>query len=200
MKKELKYIITGLPRSGTGYMSMLFLSAGVSCGHEKIFNFGRINENSFLEADSSWTALPYLKDFSEKKIIHITRNPLKVINSMYNKDIFRKKGETSSFIMKQIPELSEMENLLDKYIYFWVKWNEKIEEYAQKKFKVEDITANPRGFLSLVGIDIKYNILFAHNDYNRGSRNKAYTIKDLKKSKLYPMLEQKANKYNYSLN
>jgi len=104
----IKFIITGTGRCGTCFISKVFNSLGISCGHESIFGpvgkeevVNRLSGKSepvisevfqlikddikpnlkLLQADSSYMAAPYLDLVPDVKIIHLVRHPLKVISS-----------------------------------------------------------------------------------------------------------------------
>ncbi|RTK93330.1 MAG: hypothetical protein EKK64_10500, partial [Neisseriaceae bacterium] len=118
----IKYLVTGIGRSGTVYMARLLSSLGIMCGHESIFQkdgldfslirlknkkerllsdtsrvaIRDINNKIIYEkeiwfnpqeqiAESSYMSAPFLdnKELKDCKIIHVVRNPLKVISSTY---------------------------------------------------------------------------------------------------------------------
>ena len=62
---NLKYLIVGTGRSGTGYVSQLLTLNGVPCGHEDIFNpwSNTVPSNNEFLADASWLGAPHIKDY-----------------------------------------------------------------------------------------------------------------------------------------
>lgn len=137
--ENLKYIITGTGRCGTGYMSKIFNRSRIPCGHESIFTHTGISLNKKLVADSSAFAVPYIKDFKNTNvtIIHIMRNPIKVLKSLlYHttsfhidekiNDINNKKNKSAIFLKKYYPEIFEYKNIIDKLIMFYYICNNKI--------------------------------------------------------------------------
>lgn len=111
--KKLSFIVTGSGRCGTLCLAKSLSSCGIICGHESIFtnkgldealdrlkgkskiylsHCARMRENNWLpnlediQADSSYLAAPFLnnEEFKDIPIIHVVRNPIKVINSFVN--------------------------------------------------------------------------------------------------------------------
>jgi hypothetical protein len=82
---NLRYIVAGLPRSGTKYISKVFTSLGLDCGHERHFGYDRATVERVAEGiwgDASWMSAPYLKALpSGTVVLHQMRNPINVLNS-----------------------------------------------------------------------------------------------------------------------
>jgi len=201
----LKYIITGMPRSGTQFMAHLFRNAEIPCGHEMFFGFpgmGEYVENA--QADSSWLAGGVLEEWKEKgvKILHITRNPIKVINSLFTRNFFEREGINRGTLFMIYPYIFFPEIMnkkaFDKYILFYIKWNEEIEKYADARVKIEDVNEDltlPFKKLDIpsIGTGIK-----RPEKANQGSKKQVITNDILKNSQLYPQLVQKAKEYGYN--
>ncbi len=83
--KNIEFVITGCGRSGTGYVSELLNSAGLKCGHESVFGIkGPGFNGNHYRADASWFSAPFLSDLPpDVKILHIVRNPAKVVSSFH---------------------------------------------------------------------------------------------------------------------
>lgn len=109
---SLSHIICGTGRCGTVYMSRLFTSLGIPCGHEAVFTYegwnaavnrlhGRDDPDhsavsvadgwstpdlNNIEAESSYMAAPFLgRDLiSNCRVLHVVRHPVRVINSFCN--------------------------------------------------------------------------------------------------------------------
>lgn len=81
---RLRVIVTGCGRSGTTYMSEVLNAAGLRCGHERAFTVLGPRSRPDLDAESSWYAAPYLDRVDEStKVIHIVRNPSRVVHSFF---------------------------------------------------------------------------------------------------------------------
>lgn len=86
----MKFIITGCGRSGTNYVAERLNSFGIKCGHESVFRVTGAKENlGNYDGDSSWFSAPFLgKQYPSTKILHIVRDPKKVIESFHRIGLF----------------------------------------------------------------------------------------------------------------
>lgn len=163
---NLDYIVTSTGRSGTLYVANLLTSLGVRCSHEGVFTNQGIEKaieilNGFEEiknsevsegdnlsvnfheedyvADSSYMSAPFLHIFENSKIIHIVRNPFKVVSSFVKFGYFLNTTPTEQennpshiayeqFIYNNIPELSEKMHQIDRAFLYYIKWNQLIEK------------------------------------------------------------------------
>jgi hypothetical protein len=91
---KLRFLATGLAHSGTGYVAKVLTSMGIICGHEHVFMMSGVRTDFSgpgpwghgwheMRAESSWPAASHLDHPYIKKahIIHIVRDPLRVIES-----------------------------------------------------------------------------------------------------------------------
>src|SRR5688572_3038641 len=76
-----RFVIVGTGRCGTTYTAELLTQSGVPCGHESIFSYTGMNYCFGYEGDASWLALPHLGGY-QGIVVHQTRHPLAVINSL----------------------------------------------------------------------------------------------------------------------
>lgn len=165
----IKYIITGTGRCGTLNMAHNFTLAGIPCGHESIFNpeglqgakdrlsgKKRIEASQvsmrdesiwfdplMLKADSSYMAAPFLGEeiIKDAQIIHLVRNPLKVISSFVkNLGYFRnlKNSSWEKFMCRHVPDLLETDDHLERACIYYLKWNEMIEQHDTIFHRIED--------------------------------------------------------------
>jgi hypothetical protein len=200
----IKYLITGLPRSGTKFMARLFTKAGIPCGHEMIFGFPGIAE--YVEkpqAESSWLAMPKLQELREAGtyIIHLTRNPIKIINSLFIRKFFEREEINVGTFYEIFPQILFKEILdrkgIDKYIIFFLKWNQEIQKHAHMRIKLEDVNEDITLPFDLLGIPQVGIGLKAPERANQGPQKRVITEELLKTSQLYPQLIQKAKEYGY---
>ena len=185
--KKLKYLVTGTGRSGTVYMSRFLTSVGIMCGHESIFTPQGINEASMrlthvnniktskvslIEndnwfdhnlqiAESSYMSCPFLQHdiLKDTKIIHVIRNPLKVISSTFIDAKFlddNNKGQKrySDFVYQFLPNLKNIVNRLERVTCYYILWNEMVKKNSINKnyylHKIEDgINKNIFDFLEI---------------------------------------------------
>lgn len=85
MAKDNFFVITGCGRSGTQYLAECLLASGIDCTHEQVFRRTGVTKNSALpQGDSSWYAASRIQSLpSNTPVIHIVRNPVKVVTSLY---------------------------------------------------------------------------------------------------------------------
>lgn len=189
MHDELKIISTGTGRCGTAYMAKLLTSVGIPCGHESLFTNKGISEYKYrilnrkkikfsdctmsvmepwtdpksIVADSSYMAAPFLNLF-ECKLIHLFRDPIKVISSFFyvlkyfrypkqfNLDI---EGEYQDFIKKHC-EFCFYEKLkpIDRVAVYFIEWNNMIEKKSvNKKIFLYNIEDDPKNLFDFLEID-----------------------------------------------
>jgi hypothetical protein len=152
-------------------MSQLLSSIGVTCTHEGIFDYAGLEtainrlENpqtikvseisskefgnwvkSDIEAESSYMAAPYLDAgfLKHTKIIHIVRDPIRVINSfVLGLKYFKSHNPEAShaikganyerFIHQHVPAMSIETDPFTRAALYYVKWNELIEQRVRKE-------------------------------------------------------------------
>lgn len=80
-----RFVVTGMPRSGTTYTAAVLCRLGLDCGHEEVFHphtsgftgFGR------WDGDASWLAVPFLDQLPpDVRVVHQVRHPLRVAGSL----------------------------------------------------------------------------------------------------------------------
>lgn len=151
MELDLKYIVVGTGRCGTVYMARVLTELGFPCGHETIFNergiflqskdwdLSKISQETtgnWLEdktkivADSSYMAVPHMYNFPNSKIIHVIRDPIKVIRSFfYGMNYFcssKASNPWEEYIYKYLPELKKDMTQIERCCLYYVLWNEMI--------------------------------------------------------------------------
>lgn len=89
--------------------------------------------SKIIVADSSLYSAPFLNDKSiqKTKIIHLVRNPIKVVSSfVLNSNIFNNsllnESKYKKFIFDQIPELIGIKNPIERALFYFNVWNKKI--------------------------------------------------------------------------
>lgn len=153
---ELKYIVTGTGRCGTCFCAKMLTSVGIPCGHESVYTLDgvvspfRLSDASLedhktfallepwvdpriIVADSSYLAAPHIKD-CKATIIHVVREPMLVISSFLDhlkggNGYFKNDMDAyEKYIHRYLPGLNKIYDPVEKACYFYVKWNEMIEE------------------------------------------------------------------------
>lgn len=82
---NIRYVVAGLPRSGTKYIAKVLSGLGLDCGHENYFRLEQCISTRPVDGvwgDSSWMVAPYIYRLPPGTIVfHQLRDPLKVLNS-----------------------------------------------------------------------------------------------------------------------
>ena len=200
----IQYIVTGTPRSGTGFTSQLLTSGGLKIGHEMFFGMpGAGFYPRGAVGDCSWLAVPYLRNYPNAKKIHIVRNPLKTISSMLHArnldDVQIANNMYCYYKVKHLPEIMQWKGL-NRYLFFWTVWNNVAEKECEKRFKLENIAKNPAPLFKHLGINTKGKKLYkkVYNQYSDVSYLKLKDLKGCEKSLVKTFVEQ-AKKYGYNL-
>lgn len=176
---DLRYIVTGTARSGTLFMANVLTSIGYPCTHEAIFTpqgldkadrvikekepaiSSKISRGSNLSdyeldivAESSYMAAPFLSKF-DATVIHVVRNPVKVVASMIGShfryfldsqptflDEVPDKIIYEQFIFSYLEELYQEMTQIDRCCLFYIRWNEMIEKSGRVtiRHRIEDGT------------------------------------------------------------
>jgi len=155
-----------------------------------------------IVAESSYMAAPFLESniLEGTKIIHLVRNPIKVINSFCNYvDYFQEDKPTNlyeKFIWEYVPELSEIESQYDRAAWFYVRWNQMIDSACVDLFhRIED---GPEPVLEFVGKSGDY---FDDRDINTLKRHGSphFTFEQLESEEIKKSLTEVADRYGYHI-
>ncbi len=127
------------------------------------------------ESDSSYMSAPFLdhETLINTKIIHLVRNPIKVVNSFVNSlnyfsenynhynDVYQKN------IKQIIPELNKNMSQIERACLYYVMWNELIEtKLKYKKYLFHRIEDDMQPILDYIGYKDDRRILFADKEIN----------------------------------
>ena len=196
-RNNLRYIIVGTGRSGTKYTSYNLNLNDIVCGHENIFNPEKAfpeKDNKFI-AESSWLAVPYLKYYTDLKLYHVVRDPVKVIESYVNRGFFS--GEDpyapsyKKFLIKHLPEISDISDSVEASIFHVVEWSKLIKKVVGTKFyKLET------DFVELLeDIGIQDPKIYQNKKFNTNIRTKYFklnlsSVKDPYRKMIYEHMEE----------
>lgn len=187
MQINLDYIITGTGRCGTLFAANFLTSAGAPCSHEAIFtplgidfamevlSGARLAKNSEISkgsilsddkkriaAESSFMSAPFLNMFERTKVIHMVRNPLKVVRSFMgmgyftNPFVFFEESPYEFFIYENMPELREEMSQLERTCLYWILWNELIENTGRVSYR-HNLEASTDGLSNFTRLKGKYS-------------------------------------------
>lgn len=108
-----------------------------------------------IEADSSYMAAPFLREdiLAHTKVIHLVRNPIRVVNSFCNYLYYFKHTQPLNAyeknIYSHIPELTDSHSVYDRGCLYYVKWNQIIEDSNPDFFhRAED---DPKALMDFLG-------------------------------------------------
>ena len=232
---DLKYVITGTGRCGTLFMANLFTSMGFPCTHEAIFTpkglewatevmegkrqrvSSRISEGRILVddaddcvAESSYMAAPFLeRTKTETKVVHVVRNPMKVIASLTGEEFMQFTNSTpthfeqdpnhieyENFIYEHVPEMTREDiGQLDRACLFYLRWNEMIEKSNRAFFhRIEDGTDKIKEF---VGFEGEY--YYDNKTCNSFQKKRQWSISELTDGSVKAELKNMADRYGYKI-
>lgn len=152
-----------------------------------------------IVADSSYMAAPFLNQFTNAKVVQVTRNPIKVIDSFVNHlDYFTHHYPTNqweNFIYQHLPELKEDLPVYDRAALFYILWNQMIEGHADLRCKIED---GPNAVLEFVG---KAGYPHYNEKVNsvRKMNKKIFTLDGIESKEIASRLKQKSDEYGYKV-
>ncbi len=197
---NLDFLVVGTGRCGTGYCSKIFTDAGRNCGHEAIFTpKGPVRSN--LEGDSSWLAVPWLHALpTDIKIVHVVRNPLKVLRSwLFDQHNVISLNPTQvskiySDYMLYYYDIESQETAVDKAAFYYLECNRAIETCITEQhrpyrlFRVED---DPATIIRWVGSkkDVDFSKWVGYNSRDQKIADDNDVLVLLQQSVYYPELK-----------
>lgn len=137
-----RFAVIGTGRCGTGYTAALLKANGHNVGHEKWWRAGLPGQQSGLDGDVSWLALPDIEtgDWSGS-VAHIVRHPQRVVESLVGTRFFHPTERESPFVqfaythMPGLPDNDPVEAAVE----WWVQWNRRCAAVADVTLRVEDL-------------------------------------------------------------
>ncbi|MCL2932552.1 MAG: sulfotransferase domain-containing protein [Trichodesmium sp. MAG_R03] len=218
-KIDFKYLVVGTARSGTKFMAYAFRSVGIKCGHESFFGAPsrkqlylteqvvgqRMLNHPELEADSSWLAVPFLKTECVPKdvsIIHLTRHPQKVIESLIAIGFFRRNHcFYTNYALLNTPQIKSSDSELTKCCKWYLYWHNKIEQSGRQliHYRLED---TPAILFNRLNINYDgYKIFDDIKTNTRDSENRRHInlIEEIEEPNLLKQIIEIAQRYGYSI-
>jgi len=171
-------LVTGFPRSGTGYTARTLRFAGLDVGHEKVGSDGVVSWWHLLGADKF------------DKVFHQVRNPIDTISSAMtiNNSSIRKLSTITE------PNVDKLKFLMQS----WLDWNELAESKAQMTYRVEDVEDLFPILRKEMGI--KGGFPNVRTTINK-REHEVLSVEDLRKvdSELTDKIIERARQYGYKL-
>lgn len=112
-------LVTGHPRSGTGYMAALMRAHGFNVGHEKVERDGISSWQWAVDSDVVPDGDPRCSRDTETTIL-VVRNPLQVIAS----SAFTLRPRSWAFMAKYIGPLPSKATPVKRAMVTWCRWND----------------------------------------------------------------------------
>ncbi len=152
-----RVLVTGCARSGTGYTAALLTRLGVDCGHERLYEPGRIQAAGkgrldvapgwpkAVAAESSWLAAPFLRSLHPGTLVlHQVRHPLEVMRSKLRTRFFETPTAYLDLAAAHLAQLQRGSSL-ERAARYWVGWNELVERAERwtslryRRHRLEDV-------------------------------------------------------------
>lgn len=174
---ELKILVVGTGRCGTGYLAHCLERSGVACGHEAIFHHwseqrvrSRLSSSNF-EAESSWAAAPFLAAGwlpPGVKIVHLTRSPVRVVKSFHDINFFsgeRVQKPLNQIVYRNTSIRPETQDRMASSVTHYYEWNALIVERLMAAgrpslmLRLEDLISAPAAkdaLSSFLGMEIVF--------------------------------------------
>ena len=161
---------------------------------------GWINLNE-MQAESSYMSAPFLNEelLQGVPVIHVVRNPIKVVNSFCNYiDYFKDGKGTNSYeqlIYRYLPELKKDMPQYDRACLYYIRWNQMIEKHKAFFHKIEDGPEPLLYFLGLSGDpfdDRNINTL-------RKPCNKRFTLDQIESEEIRDEFMEMGIQYGYNM-
>jgi hypothetical protein len=220
-KRELDYLVTGVSRSGTVYMAKLLTSLGFPCTHEAVFTpYGYrsvsktnsavsthdgpwLNKEDKIVAESSYMGAPHvkaLKCLRDTKVIHIIREPLRVVFSIldgfnYFQHPHPDNDPYQTFIYVHVPDLTQDLDPVSRACLFYVEWNEMIEKQEPDfVYHVESEVEPLAEFLN-----VKADDYFKNRRANSRSNGFNHTHDEIPEGSIKDRFIEMSNRYGYTI-
>lgn len=146
---SLRYIVTGAPRSGTGYASRVLTAMGLNCGHESVYGLRPDPNRHHLLGDSSWLGLVAAETgHFTGTVIFQHRDPRLVASSLVEGVRHMSMSDPYLLFMLSNSDLGMFEPGSDKSVRHWastfvVDWMERCRRVADLSWSVDDLSRDP---------------------------------------------------------
>jgi hypothetical protein len=193
-------LVIGCARSGSQYMTQLLKAQGLDVGHEQMGSAGCVSWLMTADTDTApWG--PLSRDYTFDHIFHQVRDPVKVIQSLYNNP----PKATWEWISSIIPEIQMDDDNLTKCAKYWYYWNLKAEAKAEWTYCIENIDMLYQVFGKCLGLYFDPTVLqrIPKNMNSRGTPETPITWTELKQGlrrDLYKKVSSLAIEYGYTPN
>jgi hypothetical protein len=211
----MEFIVIGVGRSGTGFISKLLTQNGIPCGHESIYgittNFKELQntiKRTHYKGDSSWLAVPHISKIYKinpnTKFIHIVRNPVDVVKSFLELDLFNDANLNTSPYVKLIGKHVDLKgkSQIERAISYYIGWFKLIDTHNINNKVVLNLENLNYDLLSTT---LGHKVTPMNKVVNDKKNKKIKTLKrvdvekEIKDSPQFLELHKLAKKYGYEL-
>jgi len=173
--KTKEFLVTGVGRSGTKYMSELFTNLGYPIGHERMGEYGK----------SCWQTAAHPEVCCKfNHIINVVRNPVHIVRSFFSYWPAKQKEMLVNFRKKFI-SIERESDILTQAVQIFVGWNRLITSLnPDLTIKLENAHETIPKYLKENGYKIPDQITYPRKDVNSkpkryGGENKKLTLKKI---------------------
>jgi hypothetical protein len=195
-----KALITGCPRSGTGYISTVLARAGVRSGHECVYGPVQVGPWKNVQVEVSWLAAPSLP-LPGVPSAHQVRHPLAVMRSLVGIGLFTRQTKFREFAEETCPALREELTPTAKAARMWCEWTRMTDSSAQVCWRVEDAAEYAEEIAVFVGVApevIAKAISETPTDVNHRRRAESLDLESIPEP-LWAEVIRRAKLYGYPL-
>lgn len=153
-------------------------------------------------AESSYMVAPFLGEdcIKNAKVIHVVRDPIKVVNSYCNYIEFYKnsiaENSYEDFVYSHIPELKQDMPQYDRAVLFWIRWNQMIERKTPHYFhRIEEDVSGVMSFLGVDGLPFNDKTI---NTFKKPVKD-IFSIEKINSKLLRNEFIEMGRKYGYSM-
>jgi hypothetical protein len=151
--ENIGYVITGMPRSGTGYISQVLTDIGIECGHEKSYSHNKqVMQRDMMNrewGDASWLAAPHLPTLAAVSgctLFYQTRCPYRVLDSnLPPKGSLvgeaRRRGPYAKYVRRHLQDAEgiNVEDERERLLYWFVFWDAMVRQGAHYEYPIEGV-------------------------------------------------------------
>jgi hypothetical protein len=152
-----RFVVVGTPRAGTSYVARYLTEIGVRCAHEGYFTPEgprlRNRDRRFgSKGDSSWMAVPFATGH-EMVVLHQVREPMAVIRSLVKIGLFdpRLRERYRRYVEFVERHFTPGAEAIDSAVRFYLEWNQRAEQYARLRYRLEDFETALPAMLETIG-------------------------------------------------
>lgn len=178
-------LITGCPRSGTGYTAALLRENGIPCAHEN-------KHQNDARHSSDW------RRAHERHIVkvHVVRNPLHCISSLTTIQF-----PTHWKMMKNLIRVDKPNSFkdVDFLCRFWLAWTRLAAEGALARFRVEDLDEQLPELAACIREELPGVWTAETPTTFNGRQHQAFTWDDLTKTDAGKAVREQAADYGYDV-